>query len=178
MGTYAPDRQPKVQTMLTDVARRLPERRFIVAGPQYPDDIVWPANVERIIHLNPHLHASFYSSSRFTLNVTRRDMVIAGFSPSVRLFEAAACGACIVSDNWPGLDDFFSAGREILLPQSTDEVCMYVTELSDTETRRIGDAAQERVMHEHTSAARAKQFEEAVAQAAAAAPLHTSSRER
>ncbi len=67
----------------------------------------WPRNVRHIVHLNPRWHPHLYSSSRLILNVTRRDMVMAGYSPSVRLFEAAACGAAIVSDNWPGLDAFF-----------------------------------------------------------------------
>jgi spore maturation protein CgeB len=70
----------------------------VVAGPQYPDTIDWPANVERIEHLPPQDHPSFYSRQRFTLNVTRADMIAAGWSPSVRLFEAAACGTPIISD--------------------------------------------------------------------------------
>ena len=162
MGTFAPDRQPKIDVLLVEAAQGLPERRFIVAGPQYPESLRWPKNVERIIHLNPKLHAKFYSSSRLTLNVTRRDMVMAGYSPSVRLFEAAACGACIVSDNWPGLDEFFVAGKEILIPQSSNEVIRYITQVEDVELRRIGDAAQARVTAEHTSFQRALQFEEAV----------------
>jgi len=159
MGTYAPDRQPKVEELLCGPARRLPERKFIVAGPQYPKEVKWPENVRRIRHLNPRWHARFYSSSRFTLNVTRRDMVMAGYSPSVRLFEAAACGVAIISDNWPGLSSFFQPGQEILLPVGPEDVVHYLTELSEPETRRIGEAAQARVLAEHTSAQRAQQFE-------------------
>ena len=118
MGTYAPDRQPKLEEYLFGAARALPEMQFIVAGPQYPKGVQWPRNVRHIVHLNPRWHPHLYSSSRLTLNVTRRDMVMAGYSPSVRLFEAAACGAAIVSDNWPGLERFFEPGREILLPAS------------------------------------------------------------
>ena len=87
----------------------------MVAGPQYPDDIDWPANVERIEHVPPHEHPAFYAASRFTLNVTRADMIRAGYSPSVRLFEAAACGTPIISDIWDGLDTLFEPGREIVL---------------------------------------------------------------
>jgi spore maturation protein CgeB len=133
-----------------------------VAGPQYPKQIRWPKNVRRVQHLNSRWHPSFYSSSRFTLNVTRRDMVMAGYSPSVRLFEAAACGAAIISDNWPGLDTFFSPGEEILLPTGSDDVLRYLTELSESEVRRIGESAQSRVLAEHTSQERARQFEAAV----------------
>ncbi|MGC2109133.1 MAG: glycosyltransferase [Candidatus Korobacteraceae bacterium] len=162
MGTYAPDRQPKIDELLCDPARQLPEKRFLVAGPQYPRQVRWPKNVRRRNHLNPRWHASFYSSSRFTLNVTRRDMVIAGYSPSVRLFEAAACGAAMISDNWPGLDNFFASGEEILLPTSASDVARYLTELTEEEVRRIGENAQARVLAEHTSRLRALEFERAV----------------
>lgn len=161
MGTYAPDRQAKLEELLVRVATHCPERRFIVAGPQYPKRIRWPKNVRRIMHLSPKWHAGFYSSSRFTLNVTRREMVIAGYSPSVRLFEAAACGAAIVSDNWPGLDSFFAPGREILLANDAQDVARYLA-LSDSELRHIGDAAQARVRCDHTSEIRARQFVEAI----------------
>jgi spore maturation protein CgeB len=162
MGTYAPDRQPKIDELLCEPARRLPNNRFIVAGPQYPGSIAWPGNVQRIMHLNPRWHAEFYCSSRLTLNVTRRDMVIAGYSPSVRLFEAAACAATIVSDNWPGLDSFFVPGREVLLSTSSDEVVRYISGYDGAELRQIGRAAQSRVLEKHTSDARAREFEEAV----------------
>ena len=165
MGTYAPDRQPKIDEFLARAAQQLPDRKFIVAGPQYPRKIKWSKNVRRINHLNPRWHAHFYSSSRMTLNVTRRDMVQAGWSPSVRLFEAAACGACIVSDNWPGLETFFRPQQEILLPTSAEDVVVYITELADNEVRAIGDRAQQRVLAEHTSVHRAQQFEHWVEQA-------------
>ncbi len=162
MGTYAPDRQSKLEEFLFGTARALPDEKFIVAGPQYPRSIVWPPNVRRITHLNPRWHPHLYSSSRLTLNVTRRDMVLAGYSPSVRLFEAAACGATIVSDNWPGLDTFFEPGREILLPASAAEIVRYLRELGDSELRAIGVAAQRRVLAAHTSERRAKEFEREV----------------
>lgn len=162
MGTYAPDRQAKIDEYLCDPARRMRNKKFIVAGAQYPKSVKWPANVKRIVHLNPRWHARFYSSSRLTLNVTRRDMVLAGHSPSVRLFEAAASGATIVSDNWAGLDEFFAAGSEILLPTSSDDVVRYIRDVSDAGLREIGQRAQARVLAEHTSERRAQQFEAAV----------------
>ena len=93
--------------------------RFCVAGSLYPDHLVWPANVERIDHLPPSTHRSFYNSQFWTLNVTRADMVRAGYSPSVRLFEAAACGTPIISDAWPGLAEIFEPGAEILIARSS-----------------------------------------------------------
>ena len=165
MGTYAPDRQPKIEGLFCEPARRLPQQSFLLAGPQYPRQLHWPANVRRIRHLNPRWHPRFYSSSRLTLNVTRRAMVQAGYSPSVRVFEAAACGAPMVSDNWPGLDSFFVPGREILVPASADDVVAYLTATDEAELRRIGRNAQERVLAEHTAERRAQQFEQYVSRA-------------
>jgi len=171
MGTYAPDRQPKIEQLLCEPARLLPEMKFLVAGPQYPKKIKWPTNVKRIMHLNPRWHARFYSSSRLTLNVTRRDMVLAGYSPSVRLFEAAACGTTIVSDNWPGLDTFFTPGKQILLPDDTDDVVEVLRTFDREELEAIGRSAQERVLAEHTSEKRAQEFEKSVENVSAAAEI-------
>jgi spore maturation protein CgeB len=107
LGTYSDDRQPTVNRLLVEPAARMSAERFVVAGPQYPDSIHWPKNVERITHLEPKKHRAFYNAQRFTLNVTRADMIRAGYSPSVRLFEAAACGTPIISDEWPGLSELF-----------------------------------------------------------------------
>jgi spore maturation protein CgeB len=162
MGTYAPDRQPKLHELLLQPARDLPDRSFIVAGPQYPSDIRWPMNVRHIVHVEPKFHPPFYSSSRFTLNLTRKDMVEAGYSPSVRLFEAAGCGAAMISDVWPGIETFFAPGKEILLADSSSEVVSYLTALGPKEVCNIGRRAQERVLAEHSAEKRAIQFEEFV----------------
>ncbi|HEX8673083.1 MAG TPA: glycosyltransferase [Longimicrobium sp.] len=159
MGTYAADRQPVLDRFLVDVARRLPERRFVVAGPQYPDGIGWPANVRHIHHLGPARHPAFYSSAAWQLNATRADMVAAGWSPSVRLFEAAACGAAMISDRWPGIEAFFTPGREILLPETTPEVADIVARTHDDDRRAIGHAARERILAEHTAEHRASELE-------------------
>lgn len=163
MGTYAQDRQDDLEQLLCTSAQRLPHKKFIVAGPQYPPGITWPGNVKRIIHLEPKFHPPFYSSSRFTLNLTRRPMKQHGYSPSVRLFEAAGCGAAIISDHWTGLETFFSAGEEILLASASDDVVRYLREMSEGEARTIGLRAQERVLAEHSSERRAQQFEQFVA---------------
>ena len=134
------------------------------AGPSYPDGIDWPDNVERIDHLPPSDHPSFYSRQRFTLNVTRADMVRAGWSPSVRLFEAAACGVPVVSDWWEGLDAFFTPGKEILVARSAQEVVQHLREVDEERRAEIGAAARARVLTEHTAEHRADELEEHVAQ--------------
>ncbi|HEX8165435.1 MAG TPA: glycosyltransferase [Beijerinckiaceae bacterium] len=159
LGTYSPDRQPTLDRLLVEPARRAPHLRFAVAGPQYPADIDWPVNVERIDHVPPAGHAEFYASSRFTLNVTRADMIRAGYSPSVRLFEAAAAGTPIVSDEWPGLDTIFAPGREIVLAAAPEDV-LAVLAWSDPERHRLADAARRRALADHTAAHRAAELEE------------------
>jgi spore maturation protein CgeB len=105
---------------------------------------------------------SLACSSRFTLNLTRKHMVSVGYSPSVRLFEAAGCGAVIISDDWAGLETFFVPGEEILLSNSSDEVIRYLVGISNEDALRIGRRAQERVLAEHSAEKRAIQFEEFV----------------
>jgi len=168
MGTYAADRQPVVEKFLLDVAERMPEKRFIVAGPQYPAETPWPGNVRHIHHLPPQRHPTFYSSAAWQLNATRADMVAAGWSPSVRLFEAAACGAAMISDRWDGLDHFFTPGAEILLPASTEEVVEILRATHPDDRRAIGAAARARILAAHTAEHRAEELEAYVTQAVAA----------
>ncbi len=163
LGTYAADRQPKLMHLLNDAAALAPQQTFVVAGPQYPDDAIrWQSNVRRMVHVAPRDHPAFYCSSRFTLNVTRDDMVMAGYSPSVRLFEASACGAAILSDSWPGLTEFLTPVEEILLPENAAEVARLLKETGDPERMRIGQQARARVLATHSSEHRAEQFEQIV----------------
>jgi spore maturation protein CgeB len=168
LGTYSDDRQPTLERLLIDVAKRSRTRRFVVAGPQYPDSIRWPANVQRIQHLPPSQHRRFYNAHRFALNVTREAMIRAGWSPSVRLFEAAACGVPIISDRWEGLEELFTFGDEILIADTTDDVLGFLRKLDEDERRAIGARARERVMRDHTAAHRARELKSYAAEAIAA----------
>ena len=165
LGTYSADRQPAVEQLLVVVAQRAPGLRFAVAGPQYPHGIAWPANVERIEHLPPAEHPAFYAASRFTLNVTRRDMIAAGFSPSVRLFEAAACATPIVSDAWAGLDTLLSPPSEIIVARTTDDV-LAAFDLTEDRRRALGEAGRRRILAAHTAAHRAAELESFLLEAA------------
>jgi spore maturation protein CgeB len=160
LGTYSQDRQAGLERLLLQPARRLPEHRFVVAGAQYPKNIRWPSNVDLIEHLPPAAHGEFYCSQRYTLNLTRSDMAAAGFSPSVRLFEAAACRTPIISDIWPGIDTFFLPGKEILLADAADDVVHILTELPERRRGQIAAAARKRVLQGHTAAHRAMQLEQ------------------
>jgi spore maturation protein CgeB len=159
MGTYSADRQPGLERLLLQPARAWSNGRFAVAGPQYPKGLRWPRNVRRIQHLPPARHRGFYNAQRFTLNLTRADMVAAGFSPSVRLFEAAACATPIVSDYWDGLSTLFEPDEEILIARSPGNVLEWIRDLPEGERVAIGQRARVRVLSEHTAVHRAAELE-------------------
>ncbi len=157
LGTYAADRQALLERLFIRPARRLPGRNFVLAGAQYPADFPWSGNIRFVQHLPPAEHPAFFASSRFTLSVTRRAMAENGWCPSGRLFEAAACGAPVLSDWWPGLQTFFVPDREIVVVRRT-EVVLQALQMTDAQVARISAAARERVLAEHTSAHRARQL--------------------
>jgi spore maturation protein CgeB len=158
LGTYSQDRQPPLDKLMIHAAKKWRHGNFVVAGPQYPSDIAWPENVERIDHLPPSQHRKFYNSQQFTLNITRADMIKWGFSPSVRLFEAAACGVPIISDYWDGLDTLFQFGEEILISQSSDDTLKYLTSISEEDRAKIGENARNKILSVHTASHRAKEL--------------------
>jgi spore maturation protein CgeB len=170
LGTYSADRQPPLEKLLLEPARRWRDGRFVVAGPQYPGDVDW-TNVTRIEHLSPSQHRSFYNQQAFTLNVTRADMIRAGYSPSVRLFEAAACGVPIISDNWAGIETLFEPAKEVLLANSSDEVLHYLRQTSEEVRRAIGERARQKVLSSHTAAHRALELEQHITEARSHATL-------
>ncbi len=168
LGTYSGDRQPTLDRLLVQPARRWSEGLFAVAGPQYPESIQWPSNVDRTIHLSPHEHPAFYAAQRFTLNVTRDAMRKAGYSPSVRLFEAGACAVPVITDWWPGLDEIFRIGKEVLLAETTEDVMRFMHDVSDEQRQAIAAAARRRVLTEHTPRQRALQLESLIKELAPA----------
>lgn len=159
MGTYSPDRQPTLERLLIEPARVDSRLKTVVAGAQFPPEIEWLPNVERLEHIPPPDHCAFYNAQKYTLNVTRADMIEAGFSPSVRLFEAAACAVPVISDYWTGLDEFFKIGEEILVAFTTEDVLRILETTSEEKRREIGNRARVRVLAEHTSRHRAVQLE-------------------
>ena len=162
LGTYSDDRQPPLEQLMLDAARQWPAGKFVVAGPQYPASVEWPANTQYIHHLPPAEHRQFYNQQRFTQNITRLDMIRAGYSPSVRLFEAAACGIPIISDYWEGLDTFFSFDSEILVTRSAQDTLKYLLDILESERKAIGEKARQKVLAHHTAAHRAQEVEQYV----------------
>lgn len=159
LGTYSKDRQPALARLLIEPARKLQDRRFVVVGAQYPRSLRWPRNLAHLPHLPPREHPAFYARQRFTLNLTRADMLAAGFSPSVRLFEAAACGTPVITDRWTGLDEFFRPDEEILIADAAADVLALLRDLPEARRREIGEAARRRFLAAHTPAHRARELE-------------------
>ena len=153
LGTYASDRQPSLEKLFVEPARKFPAKRFLIGGSLYPDDFPWTRNIYFVRHVPPSQHPAFYSSSALTLSVTRAAMAGIGYCPSGRLFEAAACGTPVLSDSWTGLGDFFQPGKEILTAASSGDVADALS-LTPDELREIGRAARERVLSQHTAAHR------------------------
>lgn len=154
LGTYAEDRQATLENLFIETSRRLPSLRFTIGGSLYPDAFPWTKNIYYIRHIPPPQHPAFYCSSALTLNVTRRAMAETGYCPSGRLFEAAACGVAVISDEWNGLDTFFNPGSEILLARTTDDA-VNALKMPREEIERVARAARERVLAEHTAEQRA-----------------------
>lgn len=167
LGTYAADRQGTLEKLFIEPARCRPHQRFLIGGAQYPPSFPWAPNIYFVQHLEPAQHPAFFSSSRLTLNITRRAMKRMGYCPSGRLFEAAACGAPLVSDAWEGLEQFFMPGREIIVARGAEDVTRAL-DADDAELARIAAAARERVLAEHTAAHRAQELEQLLERAFAA----------
>jgi spore maturation protein CgeB len=157
LGTYSSDRQPALEELFVGTARSRPDLRFIIGGAQYPQDFPWSSNIYFVRHLPPSEHAAFFSSSRLTLNLTRRSMCRIGWCPSGRLFEAAACGTALVTDYWQGIEDFFKPGSELFLATNCEDVLAAV-DTDDAEIGRIAKAARERTLDQYTSVHRANEL--------------------
>ena len=158
LGTYAEDRQEALARLLLEPAAQLPEQRFLIGGAQYPESFPWASNVGFVRHVAPPLHPAFFCSGRATLNITRGVMARYGYCPSGRLFEAAACGAPLLTDGWKGLDSFFAPGTEVLRVETAEEVVAALG-LSDAELRRMAEAARARTLAEHTGECRVVELE-------------------
>lgn len=167
LGTYAADRQAALERLFVDAARQRPAQSFLIGGAQYPADFPWTDNIRFVRHMPPPEHPAFFSSSRLTLNVTRRAMADNGFCPSGRLFEAAACGTAVLSDWFDGLDAFFEPGRELLVARDTADV-LAALDLPDAQIARIAAAGRDRVLRDHTSGRRARELERALDEARSA----------
>lgn len=157
LGTYAQDRQGKLEELFFKPAAILKRRQFLLAGAQYPDSVKLSRNISYLPHVSPPEHSCFYCSSSFTLNVTRAAMAVMGFCASGRLFEAALCEVPVLSDSWIGMETFFNPGEEILLVHSAQDV-IDALKMPLKERQALAKAARRRVLREHTAEKRAQEL--------------------
>ncbi len=158
LGNRLPDREARVEEFFLKAAAVLPERTFLLGGNGWNDKPM-PANVSYLGHVYTRDHNAFNCTPQAVLNISRESMARYGFSPATRVFEAAGAGACLITDEWVGIEMFLEPGREVLVARDGDEVAARLRELTPEQARRIGEAARSRVLSEHTYAHRAAQVE-------------------
>ncbi|MFA9479259.1 glycosyltransferase [Phycisphaerales bacterium AB-hyl4] len=158
LANRLPDREARVDAFFFDVACQLPRHRFLLGGNGWHDRPV-SDNVRYLGHVYTHDHNAFNSSPLAVLNISRASMARFGFSPATRLFEAAGAGACMITDAWAGLEQFFEPGEEILVARDGEAVVEHLLRLTPMAARAIGTAARQRVLAEHTYAHRAAELE-------------------
>jgi spore maturation protein CgeB len=166
LGNRLPDREARVEEFFLKAAQLRPDRRFLLGGAGWETRYT-PPNVRRIGHVGTREHNAFFCSSTATLNVNRASMARYGFSPPTRIFEAAGAGACVITDSWPGLEQFLEPGKEILSAGCGEAVADLLDGLDPERAREIGAAARARVLAEHTYAHRAREVIEVLAGAVA-----------
>jgi spore maturation protein CgeB len=158
VGHRLPDRERRVEEFFLRAAELAPDLRFILGGEGWAGKPL-PPNVCWIGHVATADHNRVNCSARMVLNINRESMADIGFSPPTRVFEAAGAGACLITDSWPGVDQFFALRREILVASSAEGVVRWLRTLSDEDAREVGDAMRARALRDHTYALRARQVD-------------------
>jgi spore maturation protein CgeB len=158
VGHRLPDRERRVEEFLLRAAELAPDLRFILGGEGWAGKPL-PPNVRWIGHVATADHNRVNCSARMVLNINRESMANIGFSPPTRVFEAAGAGACLITDSWPGVDQFFTLRREILVASSAEGIVRWLRTLSEEDVREVGDAMHARALRDHTYALRAHQVD-------------------
>jgi len=159
LGNRLPDREARVEEFFLKPAGLLPQRSFTIGGSGW-DDKPMPENVRRLGHVYTHQHNAFNRSSLAVLNIARDSMAAIGFSPATRVFEAAGAGACLITDQWEGIEQFFAPGEEILVARDGQDVAQILAELSPEKAQAIGRRALDRVLRQHSYASRAAEVDQ------------------
>lgn len=155
LGNRLPDREARVKEFFMQVAEKMPRKKFILGGSGW-GDFPFPPNVKYVNHVYSSDHNAFNSSAKVVLNISRQSMADYGFSPATRVFEAAGAGACIITDYWQGIENFFTPGKEILVANDGAEVAKLLGSITDKEATSIGAAAKLKVLAKHTYQQRAQ----------------------
>ena len=158
VGHRLPDREKRVEDFFFAAAERAPELSFILGGEGWGGRAL-PRNIRWIGHVGSADHNRINCSARMVLNINRESMAAVGFSPPTRVFEAAGAGACLITDEWAGIDQFFAPEREILVAKSADDIVRYLRNIKPRQSREIGAAMRQRALREHTYQLRGIQFQ-------------------
>jgi spore maturation protein CgeB len=158
LGNRLPDREARVEEFFLRPAAHRPKKRFLLGGNGWQDKPL-PENVKYLGHVYTHEHNAFNSTPQAVLNINRESMARYGFSPPTRIFEAAGAAACLITDDWEGIELFLEPNREVLTARDGQEVIEHLQSLTPDRARAMGEAAYDRVLAEHTYAHRAAQVE-------------------
>lgn len=164
VGNRLPDREKRVEEFFLRAAELAPEMRFILGGEGWAGKAL-PRNVRWIGHVGTAIHNQVNCSARMVLNINRESMAHVGFSPPTRVFEAAGAGACLITDEWNGVETFFRPGREILVAKNAEDIVSHLRAVSPEEARRVGSAMRVRALREHTYELRAQTVDAILAKA-------------
>ena len=158
LGNRLPDRETRVEEFFLRAAALAPKCSFLLGGNGWGDKPM-PSNINYLGHVYTHEHNAFNSTPLAVLNISRESMARYGFSPATRVFEAAGAGACLITDEWDGIELFLEPGRETLVACDGSEVAAHLQSLTPLRAASIGQAASQRVLAEHTYAHRARQVD-------------------
>lgn len=159
LANRLPDREARVEEFFLNVAARMPEKEFVLGGNGWGDKSM-PRNITYVHHVYTKDHNAFNSTPHAVLNVNRESMARYGFSPPTRIFEAAGAGACLITDDWEGIDMFLEPEREVLVARNGDDVAEHLRSLTPERAKQIGSAARKRILGQHTYAHRALELQE------------------
>jgi spore maturation protein CgeB len=159
LANRLPDREARVDAFFLEAARRTPSKRFLLGGSGWESKQV-PTNVNRVGHVGTELHNAFFCSTLATLNVNRDSMARFGFSPPTRVFEAVGAGACLITDDWRGIDLFLEPDQEVLVAADGAEVVDHLDQLTPSRAAEIAYRARRRILAHHTYTHRALEVHE------------------
>ena len=163
VGHRLPDRERRVEVFFFRAAELAPDFQFALGGEGWGGSKRLPANVRWIGHVGTGDHNRVNCSARIVLNINRDSMAGVGFSPPTRVFEAAGASACLITDQWAGIDTFFAPGKEILVASSAEEIVTYLRSVTSARAKEIGNNMRQRALRDHTYCLRAKEFDAIVA---------------
>ena len=168
VGNRMPDREARVEQFFFDAAAQAPEFQFLLGGEGWAGKPM-PSNVRWIGHIGTANHNVINSSARMVLNINRESMAKVGFSPPTRVFEAAGAAACLITDAWAGIEQFFEPGREILVARDANDIVRCLREVAPEKAHSIGNAMHARALRDHTYELRAREVDDILRQSSTTA---------